>query len=353
MYTSCESGNGRIAICAFILLITVCSTGCSTLSSLGLPFGTPRNRLLKSAKEISEIPGHGILAPKELAITPMPGYVVEIGDTLAIETVSFDASIRLPGDQIVKPDGTISLGEFGNVLVTGKSIESIESELQSIIDREITATEEAGFQRDRSDKEREKQDLGEVAELEFESGESDESDNGSDDTSDIGVIDFDENRSQQAELDEQRERREFERRLKLKLSQNQVSVRLTNWDSKKIYVLGEVNTPGSFNFIGNETVLDAILEAGGLSAKANHHAIIVSRPSNCGDCRTVMKVCYDHIVQLGDASTNYQLHPGDRVFVPSMTFWDDVRLTLNPNANDVCPRCAGCQRGCVLPEGCE
>jgi len=122
-----------------------------------------------------------------------------------------------------------------------------------------------------------------------------------------------------------RARREFERRLDEKLKQNRISVRLTNWDSKKIYVLGVVNSPGSFLFKGNETVLDAIIEAGGMGNKANRHNIIVSRPSSCGDCRTVMKVCYDQIVQLGDASTNYQLMPGDRVFVPSLTFMDEWR----------------------------
>ena len=28
-------------------------------------------------------------------------------------------------------------------------------------------------------------------------------------------------------------------------------------------------------------------------------------------------VCYQQITQLGDTTTNYQLQPGDRVFVPS------------------------------------
>ena len=35
-----------------------------------------------------------------------------------------------------------------------------------------------------------------------------------------------------------------------------------------------------------------------------------------------MRVCYQQIVQLGDASTNYQLQPGDRVFVPGANCYE-------------------------------
>ena len=39
-------------------------------------------------------------------------------------------------------------------------------------------------------------------------------------------------------------------------------------------------------------------------------------------CRVVLPICYDNIVQLGDTSTNYQLAPGDRIFVPSHWCFD-------------------------------
>ena len=322
--------------------------GCSTLSSLGIPVGAPRNRLLTSAKEISELPGQSILTQKELAIAPLPNYTVEISDTISVEPVSFDASIRLPGDQVVKPDGMISLGEFGNYMATGKTVEIIEAEVQAQIDQQIRSEMESEFAQAKADKEREELELKDVARLEFEEGpDSDENEGLEEDDSTVQLD------SASDDVKEQRVRREFERRVTEKLKQNRISVRLTNWDSKRIYVLGEVNTPGSFIYIGNESVLDALLEAGGIGTKANRHSIIVSRPSTCGSCRTVMKVCYDQIVQLGDTSTNYQLLPGDRVFVPSMTFMDDLKQTFNPKANDVCPRCSGCDVGCDLPQGCE
>ena len=125
-----------------------------------------------------------------------------------------------------------------------------------------------------------------------------------------------------------------------------INVRLINWESKTFYVLGEVNSPGSFQFDGNETVLDAIVEAGGLNRSANHHRILLSRPTPEGSCRIVLPVCYDQIVQLGDSSTNYQLLPGDRVFVSSISLMDDIKQSLFPFWEHSCPRCAAKPYGC-------
>src|SRR5581483_5132618 len=43
-----------------------------------------------------------------------------------------------------------------------------------------------------------------------------------------------------------------------------ISVRLVSRVSKVYYVIGEVNSPGAFQLAGRETVLDAIMAAGGL-----------------------------------------------------------------------------------------
>lgn len=338
--------NSLIACCMISMLFV--GSGCSTLSSLGIPVGSSSNKLLKSAKSISEAPQQSLLIPKELAIAPLAQYVIEISDTVSIEPVSFDADIRLPGDQVVKPDGTISLGEFGLFLAIGKTVDQIQLEIQAQIDAQIRSRMEIEFAKKEAQEQRRLAEDNLAPELEFESDFASD-----DDDEDEATVDSEESEEMKRQREVRIARREFERDVDRRLSQNRISARLTNWDSKKIYVLGEVNSPGSFRYLGNETVLDAIIEAGGIGSKANHHSIIVSRPSSCGDCRTVMKVCYDQIVQLGDASTNYQLLPGDRVYVPSLSFIEDVKQTLNPSANDKCPRCSCEAVGCNLPQGCE
>jgi polysaccharide export outer membrane protein len=320
-------------------LALVFSNGCNTLSALGLPTGSNANRILKPAKSIANHPSQPLLQSKELATAPLSVYVVEIGDSILIEPVKFDTTIRLPGDQIVQPDGMVSLGQFGRLLVANKTIEQIESEAQQVIDLQTRQEMQTKFDEERREQIRQRR-LQEAKEAEEEAqelpteGESD--------------LEF-----PLENPDDSEEMFLFERRVAEAIKQNKISARLVSWDSKKIYVLGEVNSPGFFPFIGNENVLDGIIEAGGLTSRANHHEIIVARPTTCGGCREVMKVCYDQIVQLGDSSTNYQLRPGDRIFVPSLTFCDDLKQTLAGDRYTPCPRCSSCPETCNLPQGCE
>jgi polysaccharide biosynthesis/export protein len=124
----------------------------------------------------------------------------------------------------------------------------------------------------------------------------------------------------------------------------EINVRLVNPQSAVYYVLGEVSSPGSFALLGRETVLDGILEAGGLSDKASQCNIILSRPSAPNGCRTVMPICYRHIVQLGDTTTNFQLMPGDRIYVATRTLTEQLLSCVQS-----CPCCEGCQCPCPTP----
>lgn len=103
-----------------------------------------------------------------------------------------------------------------------------------------------------------------------------------------------------------------------------ITVRLLARPGKVFYVLGEVNAPGAFPITGRDTVLSAITQAGGPTRRASEQNIVLSRPSVPEGCRTVLPVCYTNIVQKGDTSTNYQVMPGDRIYVPSRGTFDDL-----------------------------
>ncbi len=124
-----------------------------------------------------------------------------------------------------------------------------------------------------------------------------------------------------------------------------ITVRLVTRVSKVYYVLGEVNAPGAFPLQGRETVLDAILAAGGLNDRASRRFITLSRPTPPDGCRVVLPICYNDIVQIGDTSTNYQIANGDRIFVPTRGHDDCGR-------KKVCPPCNRPQVPCPPPEGC-
>ncbi len=113
-----------------------------------------------------------------------------------------------------------------------------------------------------------------------------------------------------------------------------VLVRIVSRQSKVYYVLGQVNAPGAFPLQGRETVLDGLMAAGGLNIRAAASKIILSRPTGPGCERIVLPVCYKQIVQLGDATTNYQLQPGDRIFVPGTTGLESI---FPDKHSDDCP----------------
>lgn len=95
-----------------------------------------------------------------------------------------------------------------------------------------------------------------------------------------------------------------------------VSVRLLNGrDSKRFYVLGTVTNPNSYPITGNETVLDAILLAGLRSNSLPDKAYLV-RPHPIGGHDQIFRIDWCGITQRGDTLTNYQLLPGDRIYVP-------------------------------------
>lgn len=125
----------------------------------------------------------------------------------------------------------------------------------------------------------------------------------------------------------------------------QINVRLIE-PVHRYYVLGEVASPGSYPFSGNETVLDGILAAGGLTSQAALCDLVLARPTTPTSCRVALPICYSEITQLGDTSTNYQLQPGDRIFVGSRSFCDELMFW---KATETCDRCCNSQSACTDP----
>jgi protein involved in polysaccharide export with SLBB domain len=122
-----------------------------------------------------------------------------------------------------------------------------------------------------------------------------------------------------------------------------INVQLVEPNAAVVYVLGEVGSPGAYPIDGNETVLDAIVAAGGLTSRASPCDIIFVRPTAPDQCRVVLPVCYRQLTQIGDVTTNYQVQPGDRIVVAPRTFMEELTFWKQTSP---CPLCA-CKRECV------
>jgi polysaccharide export outer membrane protein len=64
---------------------------------------------------------------------------------------------------------------------------------------------------------------------------------------------------------------------------------------------------------GNETVLDAVAQIGGLSKETARKVWVARRGP--GEVEQILPVDWTDITQRGHTRTNYQLLPSDRVFV--------------------------------------
>jgi hypothetical protein len=98
-----------------------------------------------------------------------------------------------------------------------------------------------------------------------------------------------------------------------------VSVDVFSYNSKVYYVITEGAGFGDnvarFPVTGNETVLDAIAGINGLS-RLSSKDIWIARPAPSGvGCDQVLPVDIEAIMKGGSTATNYQLLPGDRVFI--------------------------------------
>jgi polysaccharide export outer membrane protein len=94
----------------------------------------------------------------------------------------------------------------------------------------------------------------------------------------------------------------------------EVSVTLVQSLSKKIYILGRINSPGEYPLQKNMTILQAISLGGGLDQWADTSNIKLIRKIK--GVEKTFKVDYDAIVSGEDLSQNVQLQPDDTIFVP-------------------------------------
>ncbi len=117
-------------------------------------------------------------------------------------------------------------------------------------------------------------------------------------------------------------RRTIESKLSEHFEEPSVSVEVFAYQSKVFYVITEGTTDAvaSIPITGNETVLDAIATVGGLG-QVSQKRIWISRPAPHGTgCDQILPVDWQAITRGANTNTNYQLMPGDRVFVAADHF---------------------------------
>lgn len=105
-----------------------------------------------------------------------------------------------------------------------------------------------------------------------------------------------------------------------------VSVEVEAYNSKVYYIViqgaGFGDSVSRVPITGNETVLDALAQVNGLSRLSNKHKIWIARPTpSQAGCEQILNVKWDDITKRGETATNFQILPGDRLFVSQDEFY--------------------------------
>ena len=106
----------------------------------------------------------------------------------------------------------------------------------------------------------------------------------------------------------------------------QVNVRVTNRDSKRFYVFGQVSRPGAYHYTGRDSLLYVLSQTQPMFT-AWKSKVKVIHPSHESDRRQVMTVDVDQIMEQGMLEQNILLQEGDIVFVPATPLaWIGMRI---------------------------
>ena len=116
----------------------------------------------------------------------------------------------------------------------------------------------------------------------------------------------------------------------------QVTIFVKEYESKKVAVSGAVKKPGTYEMLGEKTLLEMISQAGGLDAEPGKQ-IYIFRQNNEGGEAQRLAVDLDRLVYRAEAALNVALAPGDIVYVPAI---EKVRIFVsgavrNPNLYEV------------------
>ncbi|MCP4606983.1 MAG: hypothetical protein GY847_41805 [Proteobacteria bacterium] len=99
--------------------------------------------------------------------------------------------------------------------------------------------------------------------------------------------------------------------LKTYIKEPHVSVDMLKYESKKFYVLGEVNSPGAYPVDGDTTLLEGIGLARGVKPEGSLERAYIVRNSS------LLPINIADLLLRGDTSRNIYMRQGDLVYIPS------------------------------------
>jgi polysaccharide export outer membrane protein len=233
---------------------------------------------------------------------PKPPYTVGSLDTLLIRLAEPLPNQPIEGTYLVGPDGTINLGySYGLVRVAGLTLDEVERVIRAQLRRAGLKDPQIAV------------GLAQLRGVQQARGEHLVRMDGTISLGSYGCVYI-------AGLTLAEAKVAVERHLGQYVLDPEITVDVLAYNSKHYYVITDGAGYGQqvfrFPITGNDTVLDAIRNIQGLPVVASKKRMWVARPAPANhECLQILPVDWRAIVEGGSTATNYQLFPGDRVFV--------------------------------------
>ncbi len=312
-----NSGN-FLACCGAIMAMLALGGGCRS-------FSDPSTR----TSPVGD--GNMTAAPHELRKTVLPAYVIEPPDILMIEAIHavpkqpyhlqpYDtvmiqvegapAEAPISGVYPVGADGTIILGvHYGSVYAAGKTVAEAKTAIEGILKTKLSAPDVSVTLADSAARQR-------IAGPHLV---------GMDGTVTLGTY----GNVSVIGLTVSQAKAAVEQHLLQFFDSLEVSVEISGYNSKVYYIVTQGAGFGDgvyrYPMTGNETVLDALAQINGLRP-ASSTKIWIARPTDDPNCVERLEVNWEDITANAFARSNYQVLPGDRVFVA-----EDHLIALDTN----------------------
>ena len=300
----------RNAAIWMVVATTLVSSGCTAfmaprqtlpITAEGPPPTSPVPRELEMMSlDRYRIEPPDILLINAIKVVPKPPYKVEPFDGLLIRVVGALPDQPIANAFNVDPEGMVDLGpSYGKVSVAGLTTDEAQDAIRKQLSEILDAPEVS-------------------VSLAFSSGAQQivgEHLVGPDGRVNLGTY----GSVYVTGLTIEEAKASIEQQLAKHLDDPQVVVDIFSYNSKRYYIITQGGGFGD-NVVpqpitGNETVLDAIAAIGGIS-QVSSTKIWIARPAPNGvDCHQTLPVNWEDISRGASTATNYQLLPGDRLFI--------------------------------------
>jgi len=301
--------HGSYLRLAILALATLGLAGCHAVDFYTPQMQQPAPPCMEPPRELSmmSLPAYRVEPPDLLSIemlklVPLPPYRIDIFDVLQIRVMGTLRDQPIDGFFLVEAEGIVTLGPpYGTVRVAGMTIEQatavITRQLEHVLSKPDVSVQ-----------------LARTAGTAPVSGDYLVGPDGTINLKEYGTLPVAGKTVTQIRLDLQKHLSQY-------FDSPQASIEVKQYNSKVFYVITEGAGLGDnirrVPVTGNDTVLDALSVVNGLS-QVSSARIWVARPAPGNAAyEQIMPVDYQAIAQGGRSATNYQIMPGDRVFIAS------------------------------------